>query len=843
MNFKKNKMAMLVSNAIAGFALASTSVAVFSQDASSGERVVITGSAIKRVQTEGPVPVETITKADIAATGATTVNELIKSIPSIDIYDQGEQASNSPAGSGTGNVLMRGFDETSVLVLLNGRRLPVNALYDASGAGGAVDINMIPLSALERVEILKDGGSAIYGADAVAGVVNFITKKNYTGLEAKMMYGNSSRGDGTEKQVNVSGGFGDINKDGYNILLAFDKFDRDPILRKDRNISKSSDYRRLGGSDGRSSFSPYGNLLDSNFNFTGQTVAPCPPELYTTRCRYDFNSSLLTAYNGADRLSGLLMGTFKINNSITGSIQYSHSESKDHFEAHPVPDYFVTPAGDYYTGRFMQGGPRISNRTSQMDYFNIGLEGKASSFDWDIVFGHGVSKVTNKDRNYYNADLWYPALESGAIDGTSLNNDPALVESLKITPKREGTSKVTFLDGKISGELMQLSTGALSYAVGASFWKESLDDTPDALSQAGLVVGSIQQAAVSASRDAKALFGELSIPLPMNLEMQLAARYDSYPNANQTSPKAALSWSPTKNLKFRGSYSESFKVPRLKQLYGSQEQGAITLDSADECAVLGLAEGCGRPAYEVSGSNRNLKPEKGNTWNLGAAFDVGPLSGTIDWWKVHLTDSIGQPTILQALNNGNYGYDSNGLMLVYTNLQNFATVESSGVDLDAKLRFKNVAGGDLTIRNSTTYYLDIDRKNGPGEEWEKVLDTYATPKMRNVLRATYETPNWLFTAAHKYVAGFYDTDAYPTSSNPIPSGTRRVSSFEQVDIAAAYKGWKNAVVTFGIQNVLDEMPPFSNQNASSNRYTQMGFAELYSSRGRFFYGTLEYKFK
>src|SRR6478752_234425 len=158
-------------------------------------RVDVTGSNIKRVEGEGALPVEIVTREEIQRTGARTVNELLRYIPSVDIYDQGEIASNSPSGSGTTTIRMRGLAETNVLVLLNGRRLPVNALYDASGAGAAVDVNMIPISAIERIEILKEGGSALYGADAVAGVVNFITKKNYQGFDGNATYGISSRHD------------------------------------------------------------------------------------------------------------------------------------------------------------------------------------------------------------------------------------------------------------------------------------------------------------------------------------------------------------------------------------------------------------------------------------------------------------------------------------------------------------------------------------------------------------------------------------------------------------------------------------------------------------------------
>ena len=143
------------------------------------ERVVVTGSAIKRIDGEAPAPVEVVTREDIRRTGATTVNELIRTMSTIDIFDQGELSSNSPGGSGTGAIGMRGLGDTQTLVLVNGRRVPVNPLADASGAGAAFDINQLPVSAIERVEVLKDGGSAIYGSDAVAGVVNFVLNDEF----------------------------------------------------------------------------------------------------------------------------------------------------------------------------------------------------------------------------------------------------------------------------------------------------------------------------------------------------------------------------------------------------------------------------------------------------------------------------------------------------------------------------------------------------------------------------------------------------------------------------------------------------------------------------------------
>jgi iron complex outermembrane receptor protein len=810
-------------------------------------KVDVTGSNIKRVEGEGALPVEIITKEEIQRTGARTVNELLRYIPTIDIYDQGEIASNSPSGSGTTNIRMRGLAETNTLVLLNGRRLPVNALYDASGAGGAVDVNMIPISAIERVEILKDGGSAIYGADAVAGVVNFITRKDFQGIEVSGRYGISSEGDGEEKGASIAAGIGNYDRDGYNVLFAFDYFKRDPILRKDREISRSVDFRRFGGPDARSSFAPQGNYVDPEtgaFLDNLGSVQPCPPELFRLRCRYDFNASILTAYNGADRYAGMIVGNVKLpyDMKLFGQLSYSHA--KDHFDAHPVPDFFVVPSGSgLIAGRFMQGGPRMTDRESELIDGTVGVEGTTKWFDWDIAYNHGESKVTNKDRNYYNADLWSEATGSGLLDPTVNTNDPAFVESLKVTPVREGKSKIDAFDAKMRGTTTwALPGGNMGWALGGSWWKESLVDNPDPLTQQGLVVGSIQQAAVDASRKAYAFFGEVSVPIIKNVELQGALRYDHYPTDSKTSPKIGVYWTPLRQLAFRASYTESFRMPSLKQLYGAQEQGATNFATPEECVILGFDPDCDIAGFQVSGANPALKPEKGKTWNVGVVTDLGPFSGSVDWWRIDVDDAITQPTQLSALQQGFFGRDPNtGRLLVFVNLQNVAQALNEGIDFDFRVRLPNTPVGNVTFRDTATYYLK-QRTREAGAEWTEFNGTYALPRIRNVFQVSTDWRSWEANLFIRTVGGFTDTDTGWSASEPIPVGTRRVPAMDQWDISAAYTGFKGWRLSGGIINIFDRSPPFSVQNSITNIYEQIGFAPLYSARGRFFHVEATYTF-
>jgi iron complex outermembrane receptor protein len=845
-------------NAALALAYATAFVAAPALAQNAPQRIEITGSAIKRIDSELPVPVEVVTRAQIERTGATSINELLKSVAVIDIFDQGELASNSPGGSGTARVRLRGLGDTQTLVLINGRRVPTIPLQDATGAGAAFNINQIPVSAIERMEILKDGGSAIYGADAVAGVVNFILRRDFTGAAGKLEYGISSRDDGEEKHATLTTGFGNLANQRFNIMGALDVFKREPIYRKDREISRSVDFRRFGpivgfpNLDGRSSFAPEGNILNAQGGVSGQTVRPCPPENFTANaCRYDFNASVLTAYNGADRVSGLVGATWQATDAMLVTLRAIGSKSKDHFEAHPVPDAFTLPDGRRYNGRFMQGGPRITDREDDFLHLEGGIEGTLGSFDYKVGVSRGKAETTNADRNYFDRARYTLATQGDpangiapTIDPTVTTNSEAVIESLRVYPVRRGESILDFADAQVSGDLFRLPGGTARFAVGLNAWNEENKDNPDPIQIAGTVVGSIQQSAVAAERDAYAVFGELMLPITKGLEAQLAVRYDHYDTASRTSPKAAVKWQVVPGFALRGSYAESFKMPTLKQLYANAGQGAINLTES-QCTAMGLAAGCGGlPAFRLTGSNPNLKPETGKTYNLGFVVEAGPASVSLDWWRIDKKDNIVTPIIEDAIRQGSYTFDQTlSRYIVNLQLQNFAVSENEGVDLDAQFRLRNTPVGNLTVRGNATYYMKIRNKPTPGAPWDEFVGIYGqggpSPRWRTALTVTSEMGPWTLQGLIRGWAGMYDSGL---SGRQLPAGVRKIPAYDEVDLMVAWSGIKGLKLAGSVKNVFDRMPPFAAANGTNNITTQQGFAEVYTSRGRFYQVSAEYAF-
>jgi len=255
----------------------------------------------------------------------------------------------------------------------------------------------------------------------------------------------------------------------------------------------------------------------------------------------------------------------------------------------------------------------------------------------------------------------------------------------------------------------------------------------------------------------------------------------------------------------------------------------VPLDPNGDCLVN---------AFQVNGSNPNLKPEKCKTMTLGAIVDVGPFSASIDWWRIKKTDEIGSPTVEDAIRRGLWGTDG-ARYLIFTNLQNIAERENEGVDLDARLRFPNTPLGEITVRDGLSYYAKQKRRDTASDPLKEYNGTYALPRLRNFLQVTAEMANWTGSVGLRTVGGFYDND----DPDSITATTRKVPMETEVDLQLQWRGLQGFTFTGGLKNAFDRMPPFSAQNGTDNTYTQQGFAEVYNNRGRFWYVAVNYAFR
>uniref|UniRef100_UPI0035B4D4A2 TonB-dependent receptor plug domain-containing protein n=1 Tax=Chitinimonas sp. TaxID=1934313 RepID=UPI0035B4D4A2 len=543
------------------------------------ERIEVTGSNIKRTNKEGPLPVSILRKEEIQRKGVASTNDLIRSLAIMSSFND-ELTSNSPNVSGSSSVGFRGLSGSQTVVLLNGRRL-ANYGFD----GEFVDLNTIPLGAIERVEILKDGAAAIYGADAIGGVINFITRKDYQGIEASAGYGVSQEGDGDEKQASLSGGYGDYATQGFNVLANVNWFKREPIMNLDRERTKTGDYRRFGGTDQRSTFSPTGNFLNPKTGLQSPylpcaskdlLISPSPLDGKGTSCLFDFSPFRPTVYP-TERKSAFLSGSLRIADSHRLFAEFMVSETTSNTSAAPAPANFTVPASHpsntfgvplTVRGRPLQAGPRTTENDATATRFVIGLDGELAGFDYKLALGEARNKVTNTDGGYLKNDGVLAGIANGTFNPFASTNSAAVMNALAANEVRTGETRYSFVEAKVSREVMELPAGPVGLALGLTAAKEKLDDVPSANQVAGNVFGSIAQSIARGERDSRAAFMEVGIPILKNLEAQLAVRHDRYDGGtNSTTPKIAIRYQPMPELLLRASYSEGFKMPSLRDLF------------------------------------------------------------------------------------------------------------------------------------------------------------------------------------------------------------------------------------------------------------------------------------
>ena len=864
--FKQSKISQGVMLVIGLIAASS----VLAQDAS--QRVEITGSNIKRIGAEGPLPVEVITRADIERKGVASVNDLLRSLSYMSSYND-ELISNSPNTTGSATAGFRGLSGDQTVVLLNGRRL---ANYGFDGA--FVNLNTIPIGAIQRVEVLKDGAAAIYGADAIGGVINFITRKDYKGVEMTGSYGASSQGDAKEGSASVTAGFGQLDSDRYNLLLNLNYMQRDPLNNLDRERTRTADYRRFGGGNQLSTFAPSGNFVNPTTGLQSP-FTPCPdPSLLVTpspltpgtagsaSCLFDFAPYRTTLYS-TERLGGLAAGRIKLSDNMQLFGEFMFASSNSFASAAPTPGNFSLPVGHpanpfgsaiTVRGRPLQAGPRTTDNTSDASRLLAGIEGMAAGFDYNIALGQAKNKSTNLDGGYFLLNKMNKAISDKLFDPFSLSNPKAIIDSISSADSRVGETTNTFFDAKVSREMFQMGGGAAAFAAGLTIGKEEIADVPGVNSQSGNVFGSIQQSTVIAARKLTAVYAEVSAPFTKQIEAQFAVRHDSYEGGSKsTTPKVAVRFQPVKEVLLRASYSEGFKMPSLRDLFGGTNGSADSVQDFPGCAASVppvAAAACPRLQYDrLSGGNAQLRPEKAKGMNFGILLEpTRDTSLGLDYFVINKTDEIGLVLTQFVIDNvafvkgatttlgGNPAFSvtrnaQGTITLVNTSLGNLGERRIQGVDVSASQRFQTGVG-KATVEFTGTYYGKYDYADQPGTPLYGRLDLLNLPRWRSQMRLGLQSGAWDTNFFYNARASMYDKQQ-STAATPVTAATPIVGNFDTMDLSVVYTGLKNLRLAGTVKNLANKEPPFSNNDTRT-----LGFSQMDDIRGRYFTLSASYAF-
>jgi iron complex outermembrane recepter protein len=674
--------------------------------------VYVTGSNIKRIDKEGTQPIQVISAKDIRESGAATVTELIRLVPAMGTNNNLD-TNDGGFSRGVSTASLRGLSSTSTLVLLNGRRMAPSAYADPNNGNSTLyDLNQIPINALERVEILKDGASAVYGSDAIGGVINFITKSSFRGSELSVRASANDDGEFARKGATFFTGMGDIEADGYNVFFTADVSDRDRTQRDQVRDIKFDQYRLLQNRYA----TPYGSTFsnspifyrESSPNSRSFTSTPaqandrlrvtlnCDPSrqlvgssqmnftassvfLNRTFCNFDTNKYLEGTSAGKDG-SFLTRGVMKLGANVRAFAEVAYARTERQYTAAPIAigtgvttnftSSSVAPSYQTILGIGHPDNPfpnarasinyRFENAPSGTETINqtgrllTGLSG--TNFNWDWETALLLNEARKEDG--FNGRLYLPTLRKINAGQTiaSVAADPTLFRSTR----SDDRSRIAQLDAKATTTFGKLGGGAIGMAVGAEMRREILKMRPDAELAAGNIFG-LANVIIDGERDVKSGFVEFRTPFTKNFEMDFAGRWDKYEGMKTNFvPKVGAKWNATKTLAFRSTYAEGFRAPALSQVTPGGAQFFLSglfdpkrCEADERTPKPGATDiDCSKSASGTGGANPDLRPETSKSYSFGILFS--PTTNWdfgLDFFKIRKEDEVALGSAFDALRN------------------------------------------------------------------------------------------------------------------------------------------------------------------------------------------------
>ena len=648
--------------------------------------MIVTGSNIPTIERETALPVQTITREEIERANLQTAAQLVNTISaaiSFGAFNEA-QALGSQGGEGYAAAGLRGLGYQATLVLVNGRRI---ANWAFTTLGG--DLNSIPLAAVERVEVLKNGASAVYGSDALAGVINFILRKEFHGAAASAQYTSPEHTGGYSKHFNVAAGYGNLASQGYNAYAMVEYQQHGGIQARDRPFA-ARNYIPAEGVD-RTSINSLPANVDTPAGVRNPTGAPsrgyvlpscAPPLSFPTagsvdqyQCRWNGDGSS-SIFNPSERLNVVGAFTRQLDQDSQLFLYSTYVRNQFEFAIWPTQvsnqttfqqkTSFLLPATSlYYPHDFARAfgidgkplnvywsavdlGPRTIAPITQQWNIVAGLQGTALGWTYNGAFNYSRSDVDQRSTDgYVRESALMPILNSGVVNPFGPNTQ-AIVDLMSTTrfngTLRTGTGSTTTLDFIASNEVMALPSGPVSVAIGMSARREELTQTSVPALESGDILNIDTAPSFSGRREIGALFAEANIPLATTLEANIAVRYDHYSDfGGTTNPQVSLRWQPAPTLLLRASTGTGFFAPSLTGLFVPPIYGLTPGNLTDpaRCPVTHSPQDCNTQFPLLGGGNPALQPTTSKQWSVGGVWaPTRGLSLGLDYVSILLDDRI-----------------------------------------------------------------------------------------------------------------------------------------------------------------------------------------------------------
>ena len=823
------------------------------------EEILVTGSHIYRdKQFYSTSPISLIKQEDMNAQGITITSDIIRNL----IINTGAEfqldALSSTETVGTANINLRGLGLGSTLVLLNNHRQTVSALATQEDGASFVDINsLVPLIMIERVEILKDGAAAIYGTDAVAGVVNFITYKDFEGLKFQGDYQHVTEGNYADAEFSAMYG---VKFKHTDIILGGSYRDRSSLKSTDKDFTTGtaiSSFGQPGTFLGSSGF-----VADPNCTSEGGIL------LNNGFCGFDItpffhlspNEEMVNIYSTLNH---------RLTETIEAKLEAGYVKNDGETIASPAfpfakfnPIVPVANPGNIFGedvaffGRVLgtNAGPSVIEYTHETQRISGELIGRTQTdWTWNIVANHSSNKVedirsdTLADRLVAalnglggpNNDQFFNPL-GGAINSEAVLND--IIARATINAE----SSLSTVEAILSGSLWALADDNIEMAVGTQFRHEELDVDFGEFKNADRFLSVPGGDDFSASRNVGAVFVEFDIPIHSKLDIQTAARYENYGEGlDSIDPMVAMTWRPLSSMAIRGSYGTSFRAPSLLQTTGLSGSNRIINDP-----LLGINNAF--RTVTTFGSNE-LRPEEAKVFNAGLTYSPSSkLQIDIDYWRYDYNDVVTkenpQDIIDQAFRDtqaGLTGTDAQNKVIrdpvtasissLTTDFINAASILTDGIDLSVNYLIEEWLQGQLSLQTQWSFINRYDIKQTPNSPTiDAVGNRNSTNFARTVIKWRGNTSLQWQSGAHavnlivNYI-GDYDDDE---------NANENINSQTTVDLQYSHKfrlmeKSHQTELIIGAKNLFDNDPPFVQTNFGFDTRT-------HDPRGRILYLRLKY---